>query len=85
MQQPVVERIEARSELQIRLVNIAQTRSCALGNKRADPVRVRIAQCSRAKRINVDRDCSWHETKIRARKWPVHLARVPTVIESAIG
>ena len=85
VQQPVVERIETRSELEIRFVNVSQTCGCAFGNKRCNPVCVRIAQRTRAKRIDVDRDRSRHQVKIRTREWARHAACVPTIIESTIG
>src|SRR5206468_7841604 len=69
MQQPIVKDIEVRSEFQVRFVNAAQTRGRAFRNKRGDPVRIRIAQCARATRMDVDRDRSTDKAKTRLIKW----------------
>src|SRR6202040_1263006 len=54
VQQPIIENVEMRRELQIRFVDIAQAGGGAFGNKRTDPVRVRITQRARAEGGNMN-------------------------------
>ena len=71
-------------ELQIRLINVAQTHGRSLRNKRGDPVRTGIVQCLGAEGVDVHRDRSGHEAKIWSSKGTCDVARIPTVIEGAV-
>ena len=85
MEKPIVKDVQVRSELEIRLVNIAQRCGRAFRQKWRDPVRVWIAQRIRTERVNVNGDRSRQETKSRLRERTGNISRIPTVIERAIG
>src|SRR6202040_2135320 len=81
----IIENVEVRRELQIRFVDIAQAGGGAFGNKRTDPVRVRITQRARAEEGNMNRNRPREKAKARLGKRTCYRPGVPTVIERTIG
>ena len=85
MQQPIIENVEVRRELEVRFIDIAQAGGGAFGNKRTDPVCVRITQRVRAKGVDMNRHRPGEKAKIRLGKRTRHRRGIPTVIERTIG
>ena len=85
MQKAIVQDIEMTRELQVGLVDISENSRRSFGEKRRDPVGIRIAQGSRTEGMDVDRDRARREAKARLRERPRHSPRIPTVIERAVG
>src|SRR3954469_21981336 len=85
MQKAVVENIQVRRQLQIRLVDIANGGGRAPAQKWSGPVCVLVVERARTEGMNVDRDGSRRELKVELRKGAGQIGRVPTIIESTIG
>src|ERR1051326_7333337 len=85
MEQPIIQNVRMRCQLEIWLINIPDTRRGTARNERTNPVCVRIAQGAGTEGMDVHRNRAGDEAKITVGKRSPDALRIPAVIQGAVA
>ena len=83
--QSILKNIQIGGEREVGFVDISQRRRDSARDERATPIRGRATEGIRAVGVQMDRHGSGFEPKILPCKWSIHIARIPSKIDSRVG